>query len=268
MSDDSWTPNFGQLDASAPTWAPKRPVRIAVLGDFSAGAAAGRLETGSDLAARKLLPVEFDNLEDTMARLGVRLTLPIGDGGAGYGLTVNGVVSLNASNTYTGSTRVQSGTLRVNGSIPGSVEASAGTVGGSGTIGGDVAAGTVAPGDNGAGTLKINGNLTAGGATFELAGASNYDRVVVGAERHKLPNKELALLRRLASTPDQVVTHDELTAAAWGAERLGSNALEVHVSRLRRWLTRTLGQGVLEIRAVRRAGYLLTTKQPSSSAPS
>jgi type VI secretion system protein ImpC len=83
MSDDSWTPNFGQLDTPAPTWAPKRPVRIAVLGDFSGGAAAGRLETGSELAARKLLPVEFDNLEDTMGRLGVRLTMPIGDGGAG-----------------------------------------------------------------------------------------------------------------------------------------------------------------------------------------
>ena len=42
MSTD-WTPNFGQLDRTAPTWAPKRPVRIALLGDFSAGAAAGRL---------------------------------------------------------------------------------------------------------------------------------------------------------------------------------------------------------------------------------
>ena len=82
MSDD-WTPNFGQLDAAKPEWAPKRPVRIAVLGDFSAGAAAGRLETGSDLATRKLLPVEFDNLEDTLARLEVKLSLPIGDGGAG-----------------------------------------------------------------------------------------------------------------------------------------------------------------------------------------
>lgn len=86
MSDDSWTPNFGQLEAPPPAWAPKRPVRIAVLGDFSAGAAAGRLETGADLASRKLLSVEFDNLEDTMARLGVKLTLPIGDGGAGVEL--------------------------------------------------------------------------------------------------------------------------------------------------------------------------------------
>ena len=38
----------------------KRPVRIAVLGDFSAGAADGRLETGDDLARRKMIPVEFD----------------------------------------------------------------------------------------------------------------------------------------------------------------------------------------------------------------
>lgn len=83
MSDDSWTPNFGQLDATPPEWAPKRPVRIAVMGDFSGGAAAGRLETGSDLAKRKMLPVEFDTLEDMMGRLGVKLTLPIGDGGAG-----------------------------------------------------------------------------------------------------------------------------------------------------------------------------------------
>jgi type VI secretion system protein ImpC len=83
MDDDSWTPDFGQLDTPPPEWAAKRPVRIAVLGDFSAGAAAGRLDTGADLARRKLIPVEFDTLEDALARLGVKLTLPIGDGGAG-----------------------------------------------------------------------------------------------------------------------------------------------------------------------------------------
>ena len=83
MDDDDWTPDFGELDASAPPWAAKRPVRIAVLGDFSAGAAAGRLETGSELASRKMIAVEFDNLEDTMARLEVKLALPIGEGGEG-----------------------------------------------------------------------------------------------------------------------------------------------------------------------------------------
>lgn len=100
MSDDSWTPNFGQLDATAPAWAPKRPVRIAVLGDFSGGAASGRLETGADLASRKLLPVEFDNLEDTMARLGVKLTLPIGDGGAGVEVEFNDLEAFHPDPLY------------------------------------------------------------------------------------------------------------------------------------------------------------------------
>jgi type VI secretion system protein ImpC len=86
MSDDGWTPDFGTLDRSAPQWAPKRPVRIAVLGDFSAGAASGRLDTGEGLARRKAIPVEFDNLEDTLARLNVKLNLPIGDEGAGVEL--------------------------------------------------------------------------------------------------------------------------------------------------------------------------------------
>jgi type VI secretion system protein ImpC len=58
-------------------------VRIAVLGDFGAGASNGRLDTGEDLARRKAIPVEFDNLEDTLARLQVKLNLPIGDAGAG-----------------------------------------------------------------------------------------------------------------------------------------------------------------------------------------
>jgi type VI secretion system protein ImpC len=100
MSDDAWFPNFGSLDATPPDWAPKRPVRIAVLGDFSGGAAAGRLETGSDLAARKLIPVEFDNLEDTLARLEVRLSLPIGDGGAGVEVEFNDLDAFHPDQLY------------------------------------------------------------------------------------------------------------------------------------------------------------------------
>ena len=99
MSDD-WSPNFGSLDASAPEWAPKRPVRIAVLGDFSAGAAAGRLDTGADLARRKLLNVEFDNLEDTLARLEVKLSLPIGDGGDGVELEFNDLDAFHPDQLY------------------------------------------------------------------------------------------------------------------------------------------------------------------------
>lgn len=81
MSHD-WTPDFGHLDRTAPTWAPKRPVRIALLGDFGAGAAAGRLDTGSELARRKPLNVEFDTLEDALGRLDVQLRLPLGEQGS------------------------------------------------------------------------------------------------------------------------------------------------------------------------------------------
>ncbi len=81
MSDD-WQPNFGNLSSSAPQWAPKRPVRIALLGDFSARASAGILETGSDLAKRKPMNVEFDSLEDMLARLDINLQLPLGEDGS------------------------------------------------------------------------------------------------------------------------------------------------------------------------------------------
>ncbi len=100
MADDDWTPDFGSLDEAAPAWAAKRPVRIAVLGDFSAGAAAGRLETGDDLARRKMIPVEFDTLEDTLGRLGVKLALPIGDGGDGVEVEFSELESFHPDSLY------------------------------------------------------------------------------------------------------------------------------------------------------------------------
>jgi type VI secretion system protein ImpC len=81
MSDD-WQPDFGSLSSPAPQWAPKRPVRIALMGDFSGRAAAGVLETGADLAKRKPLNVEFDSLEDALSRLDLTLQLPLGDAGS------------------------------------------------------------------------------------------------------------------------------------------------------------------------------------------
>ena len=99
MADDDWTPDFGSLDVPPP-WAAKRPVRIAVLGDFSAGAAAGRLETGDELARRKMISVEFDNLEDTLARLEVKLALPIGDGGEGVEVEFGELDSFHPDSLY------------------------------------------------------------------------------------------------------------------------------------------------------------------------
>ena len=78
MPHSDWTPNYGNLDASAPSWAAKRPVRIALLGDFGAGAAAGRLDSSDDLARRKPRSVEFDSLEDWLGQQDITLTLPIG----------------------------------------------------------------------------------------------------------------------------------------------------------------------------------------------
>jgi type VI secretion system protein ImpC len=80
MSD--WTPNYGQLSAPTPAWAAKRPIRIALLGDFGAGAAAGRLDTGDALARRKPRSVEFDSLEDWLGQQNITLNLPVGADGA------------------------------------------------------------------------------------------------------------------------------------------------------------------------------------------
>ncbi|MFN0184881.1 MAG: type VI secretion system contractile sheath domain-containing protein [Aquabacterium sp.] len=100
MSDDTWTPDFGTLDRSVPTFDPKRPVRIAVLGDFSAGAARGRLDTGDDLARRKAVNVEFDNLEDVLGRSQLNLTLPIGSDGAGVEVAINDLEGFHPDTLY------------------------------------------------------------------------------------------------------------------------------------------------------------------------
>jgi type VI secretion system protein ImpC len=85
----AWTPDFGTLDAAAPTWAPKRPIRIALLGDFGGGAASGRLDTGAELGGRKPISVEFDNLEDQLGRLMPSLTVPLGESRGAVELSLN-----------------------------------------------------------------------------------------------------------------------------------------------------------------------------------
>ncbi len=98
MSD--WTPNYGELSAAAPTWAAKRPVRIALLGDFGAGAAAGRLDTGSDLARHKPKSVEFDSLEDWLGQQGLTLNLPIGAKRGGVEVVLNDLESFHPDTLF------------------------------------------------------------------------------------------------------------------------------------------------------------------------
>jgi type VI secretion system protein ImpC len=76
--------NFGKINAAAakPGATVTGRFRIALLGDFSARANRGRLETGSALAGRKAIKVDCDNLDKVIQRLQIELKLEIGGGAA------------------------------------------------------------------------------------------------------------------------------------------------------------------------------------------
>ena len=74
--------NFGRLGAVAKTAAPGKKFRLALLGDFSGRANAGKLETGAALATRKPIRVDVDNLDDVLARMKIELALPLTEEGA------------------------------------------------------------------------------------------------------------------------------------------------------------------------------------------
>ena len=94
----------------------------------------------------------------------------------------NGILELAATNTYTGSTTVNAGTLWVNGrtATGAMIVTNSGTLGGTGIISGATtinAGGTLSPGTTNIGTLTISNTLTlAGGAVMHLnktAGSSD-----------------------------------------------------------------------------------------------
>ncbi|WP_174525319.1 autotransporter-associated beta strand repeat-containing protein, partial [Hydrogenophaga palleronii] len=102
-----------------------------------------------------------------------------------------GTTTLGGTNTYTGDTSVNAGTLAVNGAVAGNVQVNdTGTLGGSGVIGGNVnlVSGATLSAGNSPGTLTVNGDLTLGsGSTsvFELGqagvvGGTANDLVEVG----------------------------------------------------------------------------------------
>ena len=74
--------NFGVIGSPevARKIAAAAPFRLAVLGDFSAAANKGRLETGEELARRKPMRVDVDNIDQVIERLGITLSLPMGAG--------------------------------------------------------------------------------------------------------------------------------------------------------------------------------------------
>jgi type VI secretion system ImpB/VipA family protein len=82
--------SFGTVPAaSSPAAVPQAgsPFRIAVLGDFSGRHSRGEVGSADEIAGRKLLRINRDNFDDVMAKLGVQLDVPVGDGDTSASLT-------------------------------------------------------------------------------------------------------------------------------------------------------------------------------------
>lgn len=153
---------------------------------------AGILQIGEGAAAGSLTSASIVN--DTTLVFNRDGSMTYGGVISGPGNVTNagpGIVSLTGANTYSGTTTVNAGTLRVN--SPGSLDTasavtvnSGATLGGTGTINGPVtiaAGGTLAPGAS-VGTLTINNTVSLGGTTLmEVSrdnGFAENDQLTVG----------------------------------------------------------------------------------------
>lgn len=98
----------------------------------------------------------------------------------------------------------------------------------------------------------VGEEIRAGSLIYDLAN----DEVSVGTVRLELPRRELRVLATLVKRRGRTVLRETLEQAVYGFDdEVQSNALDSHVSRLRRKLAEA-GAGV-EIHAIRGVGYLL-----------
>jgi type VI secretion system protein ImpC len=72
-----YTVNFGTVSGKPRAAAPNAKFRLALLGDFSGRANAGKLDTGAALAARKPIKVDVDNLDTVLERQKLALNLSL-----------------------------------------------------------------------------------------------------------------------------------------------------------------------------------------------
>ena len=83
--------NFGLLNPPSRPVTPGQKFRLALLGDFSGRANVGRLAIGEDLAKRKPIKVDVDNLDDVIARMDLNLSLPMDEAGGAVDVTVGSI---------------------------------------------------------------------------------------------------------------------------------------------------------------------------------
>ena len=84
-------------------------------------------------------------------------------------------------------------------------------------------------------------------------------RAAVGAAALPLSTKEFALLRMLASRPNETLSRNEILTEVWGTTHIDQTIVDQYVSYLRRKLE-PLQSGVL-IATVRGAGYVLREQE-------
>ena len=94
--------NLGVMKGALPARAAggKEQFRLAILGDFSGRALSGQLETGADLAKRKPISVDVDNLDDVLARKGIKLMLPVGAGGGAVEISIGSMDDFHPDQLY------------------------------------------------------------------------------------------------------------------------------------------------------------------------
>src|SRR5262245_52909344 len=89
-----------RVGASKPVARKSGRFRIAMLGDFSARANSGKLDTGAALGSRKPMKVDCDNLDATLKKLNVKLRLPLGGDGAIAEIAVSSMDDLHPDQLY------------------------------------------------------------------------------------------------------------------------------------------------------------------------
>jgi fibronectin-binding autotransporter adhesin len=161
---------------------------LQISSDGNLGAAAGgvslngaTLRTTADMSSARTLAFDGDGTLDVND--GTTLTWNGALSGAG-GLTKAGVgtLVLTADNsTFGAATRLNAGTLAVDGMLGGPVTIQTGArLEGTGQVGSVTSSGTIAPGHGGVGTLTIVGDYVANAGTLEIeSGAAGIDRLVV-----------------------------------------------------------------------------------------